>query len=357
MTDRWTGTVLVTGAFGVVGTETVAQLHQRGVTVVATDLGTPGNQKAARRLPGGVETRWADITDATQVENLLTGVGPAAIIHLAAVIPTVSYLNVSLAQRVNVDGTRSLLAEAERLPVRPKFVYASSVSVHGPRNPYRCEQLLEPDSPLNPIESYGAQKLAAERLVQASELDWLILRIGAVVTTRLRSLPVSADVLFLEWSSPSDGRINTVDARDAGTAFAAAATTDVSGEILMIGGDQSHRQLQGDMGPGIAAAMGLVDCYPRNRPGDPDNDSGWFVCDWMDTSRAQEVLGFQNHSWPSMLGEVRTRVGPLRYLLALLRPVIRAALKRRMPYRGMPGKYADPWALAFQRWPGARLPA
>lgn len=346
--------VLVTGAFGLVGTQTVVQLHQRGATVVATDLCTPGNQKAARRLPGSVDVRWADLTDRAQVEGLLAAVAPQVIVHLAAVIPTASYLNSALAQRVNVDATRSMLAAAEQLPDRPRFVYASSVAVHGSRNPHRNE-LLRADSPLQPVESYGGQKLEAERLVRASQLDWVVLRLGAVVSTRLRSLPISADVLFLEWSAPSDGRINTVDARDAGSAFAAAATSDISGEIFMIGGDESHRQLQGEMGPAMAAAMGLVDCYPVGRPGDPNDDSAWFVCDWMDTARAQEVLGFQNHSWPSVLAEIRARVGRWRFLLAALRPIVRPILKRRMPYRGLPGVYADPWALASRRWPGVQL--
>lgn len=346
--------VLVTGAFGLVGTETVTRLLKRGVAVVATDLRTPGNQKAASRLPGDVEVRWADLTDYEQVEALLAAVAPQVIVHLAAVIPTVSYLNSALAQRVNVGATRSLLTAAEQQPNPPRFVHASSVAVHGARNPHHNE-LLRADSPLQPIESYGAQKLEAERSVRASALDWVILRLGAVVSTRLRSLPISADVLFLEWSAPSDGRLHTVDARDAAGAFAAAATSDISGETFMIGGDASHRQLQGEVGPAMAAAIGLSDCYPAGRPGDPENDRAWFVCDWMDTARAQEVLEFQDHSWPSALGEIRARVGKWRFLLAALRPIVRPILKRRMPYRGLPGVYADPWTMAFRRWPGAQL--
>ncbi|OBK14977.1 NAD-dependent epimerase/dehydratase family protein [Mycobacterium asiaticum] len=346
--------VLVTGAFGLVGTETVARLHERGVAVVATDLCTPGNQKAARRLPGDVEVRWADLTDCEQVAALLTAVAPQVIVHLAAVIPTASYLNSALAQRVNVDATRSLLTAAEQMAHRPRFVYASSVAVHGPRNPHRNE-LLRADSPLQPVESYGAQKLEAERSVRASQVDWVVLRLGAVVSTRLQSLPINGDVLFLEWSAPSDGRINTVDSRDAASAFAAAATSDISGEIFMIGGDASHRHLQGEMGPAMADAIGLANCYPAGRPGDPEDDRAWFVCDWMDTARAQEVLGFQNHSWPSALQEIRAGVGKWRFVLAALRPIVRPILKRRMPYRGLPGVYADPWTLAFRRWPGAQL--
>ena len=346
------GTVLVTGAFGLVGRETVAQLHLLGHQVIATDVDVPANRKASRRLPDGVDARWADLTDAAQVSALVADVSPEAIIHWAAVIPTACYRNTEAAQRVNVAATGSLVSAAERLAIKPRFVQASSVAVHGPRNPHR-DEVLGPGSPTRPIDCYGAQKLAAERIVRASTLEWVILRLGAVVSTRLRSLPISADVLFLEWSSPVDGRITTVDVRDAATAFAASVTADVVGETLMIGGDASHRLLQGYLGPAITEAMGLSDCYPTGRPGDPNDDDTWFVCDWMDTARAQQALGFQNHTLPDMLDEVRATVGRWRYLFAAVSPIARAVLRRRMPYRGRPGIYADPWGLVFERWPQA----
>ena len=44
-------TVLVTGAFGLVGSETVQQLMVEGPHVVATDLDVPANRKAAESMP------------------------------------------------------------------------------------------------------------------------------------------------------------------------------------------------------------------------------------------------------------------------------------------------------------------
>ncbi|MGI9124388.1 MAG: SDR family NAD(P)-dependent oxidoreductase, partial [Mycobacterium sp.] len=79
--------VLVTGAFGLVGTATVRHLATLGRHVVATDVATPVTRKAAAEVPAGVKTHWADLTDPGQVAALLSEVEPAAIIHLAAVIP------------------------------------------------------------------------------------------------------------------------------------------------------------------------------------------------------------------------------------------------------------------------------
>ena len=43
--------VLVTGAFGLVGTARVAHLGARGRSVVATDLDTPANRAGGDKLP------------------------------------------------------------------------------------------------------------------------------------------------------------------------------------------------------------------------------------------------------------------------------------------------------------------
>ncbi len=85
--------VLVTGAFGLVGSATVTHLAAAGRHVVATDLDTPANRTAAAALPAGVTVQWTDLTDATAVGTLISSVAPASVIHLAAIIPPVCYAN------------------------------------------------------------------------------------------------------------------------------------------------------------------------------------------------------------------------------------------------------------------------
>ncbi|BBZ78060.1 hypothetical protein MANY_33970 [Mycolicibacterium anyangense] len=75
----------------------------------ATDLDTGANRKALADLPKGVEARWADPTDPEQVRQLVSGVAPSAIIHLATLIPPLIYRNPPLAQRFNVEATAELV--------------------------------------------------------------------------------------------------------------------------------------------------------------------------------------------------------------------------------------------------------
>ena len=103
---------------------------------------------------------------------------PTAIIHLAAIIPPFCYARPRLAQAVNVDATASLVRAASAMPIRPRFVQASSVAVYGARNPYRNDELLTASTPLRPSDLYGAHKVMAEDYVTTSELDWVVLRLG-----------------------------------------------------------------------------------------------------------------------------------------------------------------------------------
>jgi nucleoside-diphosphate-sugar epimerase len=335
--------VLVTGGFGLVGSQTVKALAAAGHRVVATDLGTPANRKAAGSLPAGVEVRWADLTDPGEVDRLVAETSPTVIIHLAAVIPPVIYRQPGLARRVNVGGTVALLRAAESCARPPRFIQASSNAVHGSRNPHRYGELLREDTPLRPSDLYGAHKAEAEDHVRSSGLPWVILRLAGIMSVDPAAMPFSLDALFFESALPTDGRMHSIDVRDAAAAFAAATTADVVGEILLIGGDESHLLLQGEVGKALAEARGLTNVLPGGRPGDPASDDDWFVTDWMDTTRAQEALSFQRHTWPAMLEEMRARAGWQRYPMRLVAPIARRVLKRRAAYRNAPGSLADPW--------------
>lgn len=345
--------VLVTGAFGLVGGAVVRKLASDARSVVATDLDTPANRKAAEHLPSGVSAQLVDLTDPAAVDDLIAGVSPSAIIHLAAVIPPFIYVRRDLARKVNVDATATLLAAAQKQANPPRFIQASSIGVYGARNPYRVIDLLTADTPVNPADVYGQHKVEAETLVRASALDWVILRLGGVLSVDLGSY-MKLDNAYLESLLPIDNRVQTVDVRDVATAFAGATTADVIGETLLIGGDDSHRHVYADVGPAIAAAMGLVDGVPAGLEGDPEDDDSWFNTDWMDTARAQEALGFQHHSWSDLLIEIAEKTGWKRGLLRVAAPLARMIATRRGAYYGSGRTHADPWNAIAAKWADPR---
>jgi nucleoside-diphosphate-sugar epimerase len=346
-TDR----VLVTGAFGLVGSAVVAALADQGRRVVATDLDVPANRKRAQAFTAlpGVEVRWADLTKPADVAAILESVAPSAIIHLAAIIPPFCYARRALAHAVNVDATAELVRSASAMPTPPRFVQASSIAVYGARNPYRTDELLTSSTPVRPTDLYGEHKALAEQHVMTSELDWVVLRLGGVLTAEPR-FTIDRDLIFFEAVLPSDGRIHSVDVRDVALAFSAATVTDHLRQVFLIGGDETHRITQSVIGAESAAAMGLVGGLPPGRPGDSNDDLSWYATDWMDTDEAQNILAFQHHSLPAMNTELRAKVGWRRALLRLLAPVVRWYLRRQSPYRGIAGRYANPMRALEQRW-------
>jgi nucleoside-diphosphate-sugar epimerase len=228
-------------------------------------------------------------------------------------------------------------------PTPPRFVQASSNAVFGARNPHRNTEILGATDPMRPCDLYSATKAEAEQIVQSSSLDWVVLRFGGVLATDLSAFPLTLDALYFESALPTDGRLHSVDVRDVAAACAAATTADVVHEILLIAGDDSHHLRQGQLGPTLSAALGVPNALPEGRPGNPDSDTDWFVTDWMDTTRAQEALGFQRHSWPDMVGELQAQAGWKRYPGRLIAPIGRAIMQRRSAYWKAPGQYADPW--------------
>jgi nucleoside-diphosphate-sugar epimerase len=330
-------TVLITGAFGLVGSATLERFAADGWQVVAT-----AHHKAGKSLPPGVETRWVDLTDPSQVDRVVSEVSPAAIIHLAAIIPPMAYRDAKLARRVNVDATAALVRAAEAQPNTPRFVHASSGAVYGAPNPSLIDRVCA-DTPPQPCELYGGHKLEAEQLVRSSNLEWVVLRLGGIYSVDPSAMPFTSDLMYFSSLLPTDGRVHTVDVRDVATAFAAATTADVAGEILLIAGDDSHLLLIGQTASAAVAAQGMPGLLPVGRPGNPERDDAWYPSYWMDVTRAQQALSFQHHSWPDMLAEMRAITGWKRYPMRLLTPVAREILRRRAAYYNKPGRYADPW--------------
>jgi nucleoside-diphosphate-sugar epimerase len=358
-------TVLITGAFGQVGAKCTRILLDRGRTVIATDLRSEATAAAERELragahPGTLITAYADLTDAEAMRDLLATHRPEAIIHFAAILSPVSYRNPGLARRVNVGGTKNLLAAAATLPRPPFFLLASSAAVYGSRNPYRYPERITAETPVNPIDQYGQDKVLAEAAVRASGLPYALLRLGGVISPIVQS-GINGDALVLMRSMPIDNRIHMVDVRDVALAFANGVDREatVAGTTLLIAGDESFALLQSDFQDQLMTAVGLGALGPSaGLPGDPDDDRGWSFTGWLDTTEAQELLAFQEHDWNQTRAWIAESMGNRRIAFRaagpLLRPVLRLTLaaQRRIERRG---PYADPWTLIEEKYGAGAL--
>jgi len=165
-------TVLVTGCNGFVGRALVAELRARGDTVFGVVRERRGSSEPTERLfevgPLQHVVHWA---------SLLAGVD--AIVHLAArchVVRETAGDPVAEFTDVNVLGSLRIAEAAACAAVR-RFVYVSTVGVHGERS--RGRPLTEAD-PLSPRGPYARSKADAEqalaRVAERTGLELAIVR-------------------------------------------------------------------------------------------------------------------------------------------------------------------------------------
>ena len=153
-------TVLVTGATGLVGPRLLRRLTGAGVQCRA--LVRPG-----RELPDGVERVEGDLDDGTSLERATLGV--RAVVHLAAVFRTPDEQAI---WRVNLEGTKRLIAAVQQVAPTTRFVLASTSNVYAAD----LDRPAREGDRTSTEHAYPASKLAAEAEVQASGLTWAVLR-------------------------------------------------------------------------------------------------------------------------------------------------------------------------------------
>jgi nucleoside-diphosphate-sugar epimerase len=313
--------VLVTGALGNIGSHTLDALLEVGHDVVAFDLESPKARKLAARLGERVRVRWGDITDPASVCAALDGVD--AVVHLAAILDPEKAPE--LARRVNVDATRSLIAQMETSPTARRLVYASSQGIFG--DVQDREPPLRTDTPVSPTDAYGRHKVACEEAVRSSRLQWSILRLAAAPPIRLTGYSHDPGILF-EFSP--DARVEFIHPADAGTAFArAVACEEAIGKILNIGGGETcrttHRafcnELMHAIGIGAIPAEAFVAAeVPR------------FFGVWVDTEESQRLLRYQTRGLREVKADMRKDLGFLAPMIRLLQPLVTWFVVGRSPY-------------------------
>lgn len=200
--------ILVTGAAGLIGGETCAQLARRGHHVTAL-------VRRTREIRGnnGALVPVAAI-QAGDVTQPLIGLDPQAhdidlVIHCAASLEFDA--PAEDLQRDNVDGTRNALAFAKAAGAR--FLYVSTAYVCGLQNGPIAEKPVPRGTRF--ANGYEASKAGAERLVAASGTGFAIARpsitLGHSQTGEIRTFPSLCNVFRLM----ARGKVSTFPADPA----------------------------------------------------------------------------------------------------------------------------------------------
>ncbi len=148
--------ILVTGAFGLVGSELVPELQKRfgKDNVIAL-----ARETVAQDFDGILEK--GDVTDAGLLAALITKYGITEIYHLAGLLSAGGEKNPDLAWNVNVNGLKYVLDLAKDHKL--KVFWPSSIAAFGPTTP---KHDVPQHTVLEPVTMYGVTKVAGELMCQ-----------------------------------------------------------------------------------------------------------------------------------------------------------------------------------------------
>lgn len=164
--------IVVTGAAGFVGSALLAALGGAHHIVAIDRIAGPA-------LPDG---RWltGDIGDPALIADAFAE--PCdALVHLATMPGGAAEADPESAWRINVEGSRALIAAAARHRNRPRILFASSIAVFGNSLP----DVVDDATPVAPMLHYGAHKALLEEwiatLSRRGAIDGLSLRLPGIV--------------------------------------------------------------------------------------------------------------------------------------------------------------------------------
>ncbi|WP_343315397.1 NAD(P)-dependent oxidoreductase [Brucella sp. BE17] len=210
-------TILITGATGLVGARLLKRLAETGQSCRAL-------VRAGKPVPASVDGVEGDLFDLASLATALREV--SAVIHLAAVFRT---HDTDLIWKSNLEGTRNLIGAASQHAPQARFIMASTGNVYD-RN---CTHPSREDDEVHPEQAYPASKIAAEKLLRESELNWSIVRLPFVYGDgdgHLQALPRYVKPFGFH---PAH-RMSTVHHRDVATAMRLALEGRFDGQIVNI---------------------------------------------------------------------------------------------------------------------------
>ena len=321
-------TILLTGAAGSVGLETLRELVCRKdrYAIRAAEVRSPRTEKSLHPFRHEVEIHWVDLANRASLDGCVNDVD--GVIHLAAIIPPLADHQPALAERVNVQGTQSLVEAVRQHAPDAFFLYSSSVSVYGDRvkTPWiKVSDLLRPSEG----DYYAVTKIKAEQIIKSSSLRWSIFRLTGIFNPRQKLDP-------LLFHMPLDTCIEMATTRDTGYALVEALehTAKLQGRTFNLGGGEKCRVIYRDLLQGCFAAAGLGDMdFPAEAFADHNFHCGYF----LDSDELQRILYFQRDSFEDYLNGYARQVPLYRRWVAtvLQRSIKRYLLRQSEPYQAL----------------------
>lgn len=312
---------MLTGASGTVGKDVFNKLLERKEEYNISLLlrGSKKNRKLFRDIKN-VKIYWGSVYDYDIVEQAVTN--QDIVLHLAAVLPDIAINDPDLARKTNVEGTQHLISAMLKQNPRPKLIYTSSVALYGDRLENPIIKITDPIDK-NSKHVYTQTKILCEKMIKESGLEYSIFRLSYCVSTDI------IKVRPLMFHMPLETCLEMIHTKDVATALVNAIKIDeVCGKIFNLAGGKKCQITFRENLNDLLEIMGFGrDFFPDEAFAKGDFHCGYY--DTMEMDANQKLLHFQNHTLNDFYTEVKKWIGFKRYLIPLVRPIIRWFLLRK----------------------------
>lgn len=309
--------VLVTGAFGLIGTNVLDSLKNEDFNVRCFDIKTRKTRRNSKKFSKKFEIIWGDIRNKEDVTKAVAD--QDFIIHLAYFLPPINDKNRMDATEVNVAGTINIIESARNLPTPPKLIFASSVAIYGDTRDKH--QPIKTNEQPNPIDDYSKHKVECMNLIKQSNLIYSIYILGVIPP--VKELMYDAKMFDV----PIDTNIELLHPFDVGAAFANGLTSEkIWNTTLHIAGGPRCRLNYRNFVNSTMKAMGIGTI--------PDEAFGGNIyhSSFLSSEESNEILNYQHHSYDDIISDMRKYNKLVISIAKLLRPVIRRFILLQSPY-------------------------
>lgn len=277
--------VLVTGAAGVVGLQTIKYLLSEGkYEITALDLRTKNNYQKLKKYRRRINIIYGDINDTVLIEALVKD--QDYIIHLASVLPPISNIKRNLSDNIEYNGTNNIIKSINYDNPNCFLIYASSTTVYGDVN------IASVKSKTNLTENdyYSHTKLKVEELIKKKLKNFIIIRIPLVLCNP-RSCAFMYNVL-------KNKTVEAITDNDAGYLFASSInhTEELNKKTWNAGGGEQNTALYSEILAKVLEIYGISFQYLLTRA---FIDKNFYAPTLDDSNKLNEIIEYQSDSLSS----------------------------------------------------------
>ncbi len=271
--------VLVTGAAGTVGIQTIKYLLSEGkYEITALDLKNSKSYNELKKYKKRMNIIYGDVCDRVLIEALVKD--HDYIIHLASVLPPLANMKKNLTKLIEYDALENIVRSINYYNPNLHLIYSSATSLY--KDQVNCTVKTKVKTSKN--EYYTYYKAKSEELIKEKLKKYTIARLPLVISSNPKS-PII-------YNTNTNNEIDVITNIDAGYAFAKIVSNSdkLNKKIINLSSENSFSMKFNDLMKKIIQSRGLSYKYVLSKIFMAKN---YYSNKCTDTINYEEILNYR----------------------------------------------------------------